>query len=213
MGKRGRPPLQESPTRDFLLQAAKNLFSQKGFHSVSVEEICRHAGASKMSFYRHFKDKTHIALIRMQAFIAEEQSWAEALLASDRLFPEKMNLIYIKRFEHAKKVGDQFLLDFFALLDPGVISFKRKLEKETTKLNLQFLSQGQKVGLISQKVKPKIFLFFIQKRNELLMDKELEKLCPNREEKFTIVNDFFYFGLSKHSSHLKPKEERNLCES
>ncbi len=205
MAKRGRPRLSESPTRKFLLHAAAALFRTDGFQKVSVEAICIKAGASKMSFYRHFSDKVHIALTRFEEFVAEEFLWLEQLLEKDIPFTEKMNHVYLRRFETIKKLGKYFLLEFNEIDDATIKQFNTQLANDVAKINVKFLKQGQKLGIISEKIKPKIFLFFIQKRDEMMLDKELIKLCPDFDERMTIVNDFFYFGMQKNKNH-KAKE-------
>jgi AcrR family transcriptional regulator len=47
-------------TRDRLLQAGESVFSERGFHSASVSEICQRAGLANGTFYRHFEDKVDI---------------------------------------------------------------------------------------------------------------------------------------------------------
>lgn len=49
-------------TRTLLLNISQNLFSQKGYDEVSVEEICRTAGVSKGGFYHHFSSKEELFL-------------------------------------------------------------------------------------------------------------------------------------------------------
>jgi AcrR family transcriptional regulator len=195
MEKRGRPKLSESPTRQFILKGAKTLFRQHGFTKVSVEDICSKAGASKMSFYRHFRDKIHLALIIIEEFTSGEFFWFEQLLRADVPFIEKMNIVYKRRLDNAKKLGLTFLRELQEKENQEVKLLHKKISDETTRLNLQFLAQGQSLGIISPRITPKIFLFFIQKRNELIMDKELLKLCPQVDERITIVNDFFYYGM------------------
>jgi AcrR family transcriptional regulator len=46
---------------DKLFKAGRKLFWKYGFRRVSVDEICREAGVSKMTFYRAFEDKQDLA--------------------------------------------------------------------------------------------------------------------------------------------------------
>jgi len=56
---RGRPPNPElrNAKHARMLKAAMDLFIQRGYEEVSVEEIARSAGQSKGAFYWYFKDK------------------------------------------------------------------------------------------------------------------------------------------------------------
>jgi TetR/AcrR family transcriptional regulator, mexJK operon transcriptional repressor len=51
----GRP--KDLEKRAAILEAAKNLFPQRGFEGVSMDAIASEAGVSKLTVYSHFKDK------------------------------------------------------------------------------------------------------------------------------------------------------------
>ncbi|MBN1768544.1 MAG: TetR/AcrR family transcriptional regulator, partial [Prolixibacteraceae bacterium] len=44
-----------------ILEAAQKLFWKFGFKKVTIEEICREGNVSKMTFYKHFDNKTELA--------------------------------------------------------------------------------------------------------------------------------------------------------
>jgi AcrR family transcriptional regulator len=47
--------------KGIILSTAKDLFWKHGFRRVSVEEICKKSGISKMTFYRYFPNKIEVA--------------------------------------------------------------------------------------------------------------------------------------------------------
>lgn len=47
-------------TRDRLLRAANELFYQKGFHTVGIDEIIAAVGVTKTTFYNHFRSKEEL---------------------------------------------------------------------------------------------------------------------------------------------------------
>lgn len=59
----GEIPAQAKPgSRERLLAAAARAFCRSGYFAVSVEEIVKEAGVSRMTFYRHFNSKAALAL-------------------------------------------------------------------------------------------------------------------------------------------------------
>ena len=50
--------IRENPKRKKILDTAHELFWKHGLKRVSIEEICAVAGVSKMTFYKHFANKT-----------------------------------------------------------------------------------------------------------------------------------------------------------
>ena len=53
---------RKQSNRDSLLLAATDLFCQKGYAAISVEDITSEAGVSRVTFYRHFPTKAAVAL-------------------------------------------------------------------------------------------------------------------------------------------------------
>ncbi len=58
-GKGGRRTQAErrEATRRALVDAARELFAERGFHDVAAEEIVRRAGVTRGAMYHHFEDK------------------------------------------------------------------------------------------------------------------------------------------------------------
>lgn len=53
---------RHSSAREQLIEAATALIMQRGYASTGVDDVCAAAGASKGSFYHHFKSKEDLAL-------------------------------------------------------------------------------------------------------------------------------------------------------
>lgn len=49
--------LREQRSREKILSHARRLFAERGFHKVTVEELCAGLGMSKRTFYRHFRNR------------------------------------------------------------------------------------------------------------------------------------------------------------
>ncbi len=67
----GRDP---RPAAQRVREAAKDLFYRRGIHATGVEEVCRVAGATKMSLYRAFPSKDALveAILRDSCLTQEE---------------------------------------------------------------------------------------------------------------------------------------------
>ncbi|NUR16753.1 MAG: TetR/AcrR family transcriptional regulator [Dermatophilaceae bacterium] len=49
-------------TRDRVLEAASDVFAERGFHGASVEDICERAGFTRGAFYSNFSSKDDLVL-------------------------------------------------------------------------------------------------------------------------------------------------------
>src|SRR5690625_3300069 len=72
-----------------LFEAAKKLFYRFGVKKVTVTEICEEAGASKMTFYKYFPNKTELAKRVIDDFYAGALEQYETMMQSDLPVEEK----------------------------------------------------------------------------------------------------------------------------
>ncbi len=73
-----RPPAG----RDKILEAALDLFAEKGFHATSVDQIAKRAGVSKGLTYNYFKSKEELLIAIIDNTSAEMTKVARNHLAS-----------------------------------------------------------------------------------------------------------------------------------
>lgn len=70
MARAGLDPLtperRRRQTRDYLLQAAAEVFAERGFHGASLDDVAARAGFSKGAVYWHFKSKEDLFLALLE---------------------------------------------------------------------------------------------------------------------------------------------------
>jgi len=62
-------------------EAARTLFERQGIRATGVEEVCRVAGATKMSLYRAYPSKDALVATILAEDAAEHDAWVEESLA------------------------------------------------------------------------------------------------------------------------------------
>ncbi|NMJ43709.1 TetR/AcrR family transcriptional regulator [Roseomonas sp. JC162] len=63
-------------------EAARGLFERQGIRATGVEEVCRVAGATKMSLYRAYPSKDALVAAILAEDAAEHEAWVEESLAA-----------------------------------------------------------------------------------------------------------------------------------
>ena len=80
--------LKASERRATILAVAKVLFSDKGYHGVSVDEIARRLGVSPAILYRHFASKEALYEQVLNQIACKRESYVEVVVNSDGSFGE-----------------------------------------------------------------------------------------------------------------------------
>lgn len=91
------PTGRGAATRQRLLEAAEDVFAERGYHQTAVDDIVQAAGSSKGSFYFHFANKEAI-------FLALVEGFAQDLLMAVYEAVERQNGA-IARVEAALRAG------------------------------------------------------------------------------------------------------------
>jgi AcrR family transcriptional regulator len=74
-------------TRDYLLQAAAQVFADRGFHAATLDEVAAAAGYTKGAVYSNFKNKEDLFLALLEATYSREHSDLNDLLESSEVNP------------------------------------------------------------------------------------------------------------------------------
>jgi len=74
---------QRAATRGRLLEAAGEVFAERGFYGASVEEITERAGFTRGAFYSNFETKADLFLAVLDAHIERDRQLVTDVLARD----------------------------------------------------------------------------------------------------------------------------------
>jgi TetR/AcrR family transcriptional regulator, cholesterol catabolism regulator len=80
--KRGRPPgetLQGSQTKARLLEAAGDLFAERGFHGTSIADIAERVGIHRGGVYYHVNSKEDLLWQIVRTYLDAELAWMAKL--------------------------------------------------------------------------------------------------------------------------------------
>ena len=78
-------------TRNRIMDASVELFSERGFNLTSVDDICEKAGVSKGAFYHHFESKHALFLALLDSWLKNIDNAIKA--SRDKSVPETFELI------------------------------------------------------------------------------------------------------------------------
>ncbi|PGA19798.1 TetR family transcriptional regulator [Priestia aryabhattai] len=146
--------LQSEQTKRKVADAAKALFSQKGYKATSIEEIVEATGSSKGNIYYHFKSKEGLFLYLIDEWDLEwERNWKEReslyKTTRDKLFRIAEQIILDDLNHPLTKAADEF----FNNEEKGSDIEERidEMVKRHVEFNRELLQQGIDEGEFSHK--------------------------------------------------------------
>lgn len=131
-----------------ILRTAEQLFMQFGYNKVTVEEICREAGVSKVTFYKYFKNK--FAVLEEYLGSRLELGWKtfDRIRFADAPLQEKLLAMLAMK----ESAVSHFSAVFYQSLVEGDAEVRGLLDRWTNmsmKAMRQFFIDGQASGEIS----------------------------------------------------------------
>jgi AcrR family transcriptional regulator len=97
--------MKKPNARDRILETAGDLFFQRGYSGVGINEIIEKAGTAKASFYQHFPSKESLCEAWLQEMHDRSSAYHTGLLSSG-LPPREMAAAYFTRLADFLTAGD-----------------------------------------------------------------------------------------------------------
>ena len=184
----------ESVKRQHIIDTATDLFLKFGVKRVTVEEICRSAKVSKMTFYKYFKNKTELAEYIIFSILDIAQKEFDSIWKEISTFQYKIDQFIKLKMIYAKKFSKEFLGDFMNLspkIHGIVLDYTRKNQITFIKL----IEQAQSKGVIRNDVSIDIITLMLNHFIELRDDKRFLNFYGNVEDITSDMLNFFFYGV------------------
>lgn len=176
-----------------LLLAGTKLFHRYGFSKVSVEEICRLAVVSKVTFYRYYRGKDGLILAILELIFSDMIRRSNELLDSERGLKEKFDRVIVMKQEFIDILGEELTQGFFE--HPTARAYYEKLSRESYASFRAFLIREQERGGINPELNIDLFMAILRELSGLISRKVLEDKCANFKEMVAQVNEILVYGL------------------
>ncbi len=185
----------ENQKLEQIIRTGKNLFWKYGIKRVTVEEICREAGVSKMTFYKHFRNKTELVKRILTRFGEESMAKYRNIMERDIPYEEKIKgLLELKR-DQTREMSLEFYGDYLLHADPELSEYLVRTSGEIFRTFMADLAIAQKRGDIRQDIKPEFILYFLNRVTDMAHDEELLKLYDSPQELAVELFGFFLYGV------------------
>lgn len=176
----------------------RKLFWKYGLRRVSVDEICRESGVSKMTFYRCYSNKTELAKSIYIKVIEEGVTRFKEILQAESSPAEKLKQILLLKIEGTHEISREFLADFYRSDDPELREFIEEATIRTWTGITELFREAQEKGIFRKDFKPGFLLMLTQYLIPVMTDEKLLAMYDTPQDLIIELANFFTWGIAPH---------------
>lgn len=165
-----------------ILTAARALFWKHGFKRVAVEEICKEAKASKMTFYKYFGNKTELAKTIFNNVVESGEKEFSQIVSSKVSPAEKIKKIMMLKFEGTENISREFINDFYLGNESGLKNFVEQRTLKAWENIRNDYKAAQESGFIRKDLNVDFIIKVQFKMIELLKDESSLKMFESQQK-------------------------------
>ena len=179
-----------------LLAAGRELFWKHGFRRISIDEVCKVAGASKMTFYRYFPDKLALAKAVFAAEVDKGTLLFREIMISESSASEKLEAMLRIKADSVNNISQEFLNDFYTDKDSDLRTYIAQKTADVWNEIVNDFKMAQQKGVFRSDFKPEILLYISQQLPGFINDPYLVQLCGSPQEVVMEIARFFTYGIA-----------------
>ena len=184
--------------KDQILKTGRELFWKYGFRRVTVEEICKEAGVSKMTLYKHFSNKQELATSILDEIFEETLEKIRKISDEHQSADQTLKRILQLKSEGVHGISKEFIKDLYAHPDGAIKSY---MEAKTGMMFAEMIrvyEKGKVDGWVRNDLNVPFFLHYTQKSIEMITGDEMLNHFDSSEELIMEITNLFVYGISPH---------------
>jgi len=174
---------------------ARDLFYRYGIKRVTIEEICREANVSKMTFYKFFPNKLELAKYLLKSIFESALQEYNKIIHSDQSFADKIEALLKMKRRGTENASTEFITELLQQKEPELAAIYTEQSAKSMATTMNFLAQAQQNGDIRPDVKLDFLLYLLNKMVDMSMDEALTKLYDTPQDQIMELTNFFFYGI------------------
>jgi len=179
-------------------KTARNLFWKHGIKRVSIEEICRKANVSKMTYYKHFQNKTELAKEIFNDVVEEGEKQFREIMASNVSPAVKVKEMMLMKLNGTNDISPEFMHDFYSGGDPEMTAFVVERTRQAWDMLKDDYKKAQVNGIFRSDFNPELLLKVQFKLTELMEDESITCMYNSRQELIMEFANLLVYGIVPH---------------
>lgn len=187
--------MEDNPKFQQITSTAKDLFWKYGIKRVSIEEICKEANVSKMTFYKHFPNKIELAKYILDKVFHEGLETYKNIMNSDLGFHERVEQVMIMKMKNSNDISPEFLNDVYKNNTLEIQDHMNQFVAQSFMLFRTDMEKARAKGEIRQSVNVDFLMAVLNKLIEIGLDESTQQMFENPQEMIRELVKMFYFGV------------------
>lgn len=191
----------ENPKQISIVNKGKELFWKYGIRRVSIEEICREAGVSKMTFYKYFKNKNSLVIHIFENLSKDQIKVYREFWESDIPMEEKVQRTIRMKLDSTDHVSMDLVLDIYKSGDQELQDYFNQRTQEMLDIVRYDYREAQDKGLLRQDFSIDFIMYLMNHLGEMISDQKLTSLYSDSSSLLRDLLEFFYYGIMPKSNN------------
>jgi AcrR family transcriptional regulator len=188
--------IKENTRKRQIIDSGKILFSKFGYRRVTIEEICRVAGVSKMTYYRFFENKIELVRFILTEMSEEGRQAYRDIMAMEVPFEEKVRRTIRMKEESAAKFSDELLRDVYEDREGELVTVIEKMTVDFLGEVMSDYRNAQEKGHVRKDLNLKIIPYFLNQINNMVKDPALLDIYQgNMKAIMKELTNLFFYGI------------------
>lgn len=190
-----------NPKRQQILKTGKELFWKYGFKRVTIEEVCKEAGVSKMTYYKYFTNKMDLVKTIMDKILQSSLEKFKQIIARDIPYPEKVaGMVKLKR-DQIETMSSEFFRDYVQSGDPELLAHLEKVSGESMQIFVDDFHKAQQNGDIRKDLKIEFIMVVMNRLIDMAHEDVLLDMYDNPQDLVMEITNFLFYGMLNREVH------------
>jgi len=174
---------------------ATTLFKRFGFNRVTIEEICREANVSKMTFYKYFKNKNEFIKFIITDMIEESMKEYDSIMKEDIKYEEKVRKLIDLKMKGTMDISREFMADYLQNADEELSTFFNNYYSSLLKRFYVDLIAAKNEGNIRANIKTEFLLYILNLLIDLAKNETLKAMYDTPQQLIMELTNFYFYGI------------------
>lgn len=178
-----------------ILDTGKELFWKHGIKKVTIEEICREAKVSKMTFYKYFPNKLELVKAILDEVMNSSIDKFNAIVAADIQFSKKLEALFLMKIEAVNNFSKEFITDIYLNPELGLVKHLEEKSNQFRNELILFYKNAQKSGEIRKEVNIDFIMAYSSHMAKLMEDETLLAQYKTPTDLILEIMNLLFYGI------------------